>query len=405
MTLSFGTDGIRAKAGIEPLTPQTLFRIGNAIANSVGAQALIVIGRDTRESGDWICDALSNGIIAAGGRVLFGGIMPTAAVSCATLKENADRGIMVTASHNPYYDNGIKLFASTGHKLNKEQQQQLYQALAEDLVQRNGGSRQEEPSLIRHWMERLPQPDLQSMKILLDCAHGAAAPHAPKILQQLGATLTLRGCDPNGSNINAQVGALHPPSNIQDHDLAICFDGDADRLMLVDSQNTILDGDDILWMLHQHYTGPLVGTVMSNGGLEEALQGRLLRSAVGDSNVEALMQQSGARLGAEPSGHVLFSDGLPTGDGLFTILRVLECIGTTLPTSTWTRWPVCKENLRYNHKIDLSTLSSIKTAQESGQRVIVRYSGTEPLLRIMVEGKEAQHHLLNIREEFLEHSR
>ena len=147
--------------------------------------------------------------------------------------------------------------------------------------------------------------------------------------------MTLRGCAPNGKNINRSVGALHPPKDIQEHDLAICFDGDADRLMLVDSRNCILDGDDILWMLHQHYDGPLVGTVLSNGGLEEALHGRLMRSAVGDANVEALMHSSGAKLGAEPSGHVLFADGLPTGDGMFTVLRLLECVGNGLPVPSW----------------------------------------------------------------------
>ena len=404
MSISFGTDGIRATAGIEPLTPQTLFRIGNAIAQSVGFQSLVVIGKDTRESGDWISEALSKGIIAAGSHVRFGGVMPTAAVSCATIGEKAQRGIMVTASHNPFYDNGIKIFSSSGHKLQHKEQEQLQEFLTQDLHHIEGGTYQTS-DLTQHWRNRLPQPDLTGMKILLDCAHGAAAPHAPKILEELGAAITRQGCSPNGKNINASVGALHPPKDITGHDLAICFDGDADRLMLVDSQNRILDGDDILWMLHKYYTGPLVGTVMSNGGLEEALQGRLKRSPVGDSNVEALMKSCGASLGAEPSGHVLFADGLPTGDGLYTILRILECIGKSPLSSSWIRWPVCKENIRFHTRIDLDSLDSIKIAQDSGQRVIVRYSGTEPLLRIMVEGKEANRHLVHIREEFLEKSK
>ena len=404
MTLKFGTDGIRGKAGVEPLTPKTIENLGFAIAQSAGERPKIVIGMDTRESSSWICDALCEGIQKSGGDVLVGGVIPTAAVSCATIGEKASRGIMITASHNPFHDNGIKIFSQTGRKLTNKQQEALLRAFDQPTPQKLRGTRIHHSDLIQHWIRCMPTPDLSNMTILLDCAHGAASIHAPKLFSDLGANLILVGCTPNGKNINANVGALHPPRELQGCDLAICFDGDADRLMLVDTQGHILDGDDILWLLRSHFDGPLVGTVLSNGGLEEALEGRLLRSAVGDANVEKLMHESGSKLGAEPSGHILFKDGLETGDGTYTILRLLECLGDIPKQPSWERWPVCKENLTITERIDLSILKSIKKAEESGQRVIVRYSGTEPLLRIMVEGKEAQFHLQQIRKEFLEYS-
>lgn len=404
MTLAFGTDGIRGKAGVEPLTPKTLEKIGIALTLSAGEKPTIVIGMDTRESGSWICAALCNGIQKAGGSILFGGVMPTAAVSCATIGEKAARGIMITASHNPFHDNGIKIFSQSGRKLTQQQQQLLLEALSLPIPATTLGSFHEQNHLAKHWIRRLPKPNLSGMKILLDCAHGAASTHVPQLFEDLGATLILRGCTPNGTNINKEVGALHPPTNMQNCDLAICFDGDADRLMLVDAQGNILDGDDIIWLLRNHIHGPLVGTVLSNGGLEQALSGRLIRSPVGDANVEAYMHESGANLGAEPSGHVLFSDGLATGDGAYTILRLLQHLESVPKKPNWERWPVCTQNITISKRIDLGTLPSIKKAEESGQRVIVRYSGTEPLLRIMVEGKEAQLHLDQIREDFLEKS-
>ena len=402
MTLTFGTDGIRGRAGVEPLTPQTMKEMGRALAQSAGDAPTIVIGMDTRESGTWICEALSLGIQEAGGSVLFGGVMPTAAVSCATIGEKANRGVMITASHNPFHDNGIKIFSESGHKLTAKQQETLLEAFSSPPSKSKRGTFEYKKQLFKHWLNLLPKPDLSGMKILLDCAHGAASLHTPQLFENLGAKLTLRGCTPDGSNINHHVGALHPPTDIQGCDLAICFDGDADRLMIVDAQGNLLDGDDIIWLFRTHIEGPLVGTVLSNGGLEEALDERLLRSPVGDANVEALMHKSGARLGAEPSGHVLFADGLATGDGTYTILRLLECLKQVPKKPIWERWPVCKENITITTRIDLSTLTSIKKAEESGQRVIVRYSGTEPLLRIMVEGKNAQIHLDQIREDFLE---
>ena len=402
MIPSFGTDGIRGQAGIAPLTPPILHNIGHACAQAFGPHAQITLGRDTRRSGKWISEALSAGIIEGGGQLYDMGIVPTAAVSCAVVAERHTLGIMITASHNPWRDNGIKLFSSGGHKLSKAEQKILLQAMKAPTKNEIKGSYQHSPDLINHWKEALPKPDLRGFSMLVDCAHGAAAPHAPEILRSLGAQLKLRGCEPDGQNINDGVGALHPPQTTEGTDIAICFDGDADRVSFVNTYAQQIDGDDVLWLLRNHFKGPLVGTVMSNGGLEKALNGRLHRSAVGDAHVEELMTQLKSPLGAEQSGHILFAQGLPTGDGLFSALTLLSHIDLPLPKREWERWPVCKQNIRIDGaRIDLKTLTSIKVAESSGQRVIVRYSGTEPLLRIMVEGPQAAQHLTSISEEFL----
>ncbi|MFT4978245.1 MAG: phosphoglucosamine mutase [Myxococcota bacterium] len=247
------------------------------------------------------------------------------------------------------------------------------------------------------WRKKMPSLDLSGVRILLDCAHGAAAPHAPGVLESMGATVIRRGCEPDGRNINDGVGAMHPPEDLRGCDLAICLDGDADRLMMVVPGWGTLDGDDMLWLLSQSTTGPVVGTVMTNGGLEAALGGRLHRAKVGDKNVAELMSRTGAQLGAEPSGHILFADGMPTGDGLYAALRILQSEPGSqtprllLPLAGWKRLPTLHRNLRFEgtrHPLD--TLSTPDEARAAGQRVIIRYSGTEPLLRILVEGEEAQ---------------
>jgi phosphoglucosamine mutase len=221
----------------------------------------------------------------------------------------------------------------------------------------------------------------------------------------MGATVIQRGCTPNGTNINDGVGALHPPSDLQGCDLAICLDGDADRLTMVVPGWGTLDGDDFLWVLSQNTAGPVVGTVMTNGGLESALSGRLHRSAVGDHHVASLMTALGARVGAEPSGHILFSDGMPTGDGLYAALRLLRGSSSAprllLPLAGWRRLPTVKRNIRFDgDRQPLDTLSTPHAAREAGQRVIIRYSGTEPVLRILVEGDSAPSWLDRIADEF-----
>ncbi|MEC7984176.1 MAG: hypothetical protein VX278_03370 [Myxococcota bacterium] len=406
MKLEFGTDGIRGRAGHAPLTPEVIERLGFAAIQSISKQRpKVIVANDTRESSSWIYQALSQGMKEAGADVLYAGVMPTAAVSCATVAEEADLGIMITASHNPWYDNGLKFLDSTGKKLDKTKHRAIIVAFEAPATSKEPGTITESKALIEHWKKELPKPDLTGQTLLVDCANGAAAFCATEILSSLGAKVIQRGCEPNGRNINENVGALHPPKELKGASLGICFDGDADRIALV-SPTGLLDGDDILWMFKDTVQGPLIGTVMSNGGLEEALAGRLLRSAVGDSNVEIQMSVQNARIGAEPSGHVLFSDGLPTGDGLYTALRLIQAVGLPLPSGGWTRWPIAKENIRYEgERIDLSSLNEIDEARRSKQRVIVRYSGTEPVLRILVEGLDAEHHLQKISTAFRERSK
>lgn len=401
--LKFGTDGIRGEAGVFPITPQIIQRIAFAAAH-LFSHPKVLLGKDTRISGEWISQALTTGFLKGGATVINGGTMPTAAVSCEVAQAKLDLGVMITASHNPYQDNGIKLFGTEGKKLSPEMQSQLLQNYVADLPERSNGKVINSDSALQTWRTALPSPNLTGLKILLDCAHGAAAYVAPDYLESLGAEVVRQGCSPNGNNINLKVGALHPPTDLDGCDLAICLDGDADRVVLIDPQHGILDGDDILWILRTLAPGPIIGTVMSNGGLEEALENRLIRTQVGDSNVAAAMQEYNAGIGAEPSGHVLFSDGLPTGDGLYAALRLIEHAGRPpYDIAGWDRWPICKQNIRYTgSQIDLNILKSTQAAQKNGQRVIIRYSGTEPVLRIQVEGTDAQKWLQAIVTEYMQ---
>jgi len=372
--------------------------MGRAIA-AMTQGGRVVIGRDTRESGEWITSALSNGLVAGGATALDGGIMPTAAVSCAVVAHNADAGVVITASHNPWRDNGIKVLNASGEKLTNQAE---LEAFFVDPPAPGGGKHMHLPDAIEAWRASMPSVDLQGVSILLDCAHGAASQHAPGVLQDMGASLKMVGCSPDGRNINDGVGATHPPQSTQGCDIAICLDGDADRLVLIDPTHGTLDGDDILWMLSRRVTGPVVGTIMTNGGLETALQGRLVRTAVGDRHVAAAMTKTGAQIGAETSGHVLFSDGLPTGDGLYSALRILQ-LGLPMKTEGWNRLTVMKTNLRFTgNKIDLSLLETPAQATASGHRVVVRYSGTEPLLRIMIEGQNSDVWAKQVATEFKE---
>jgi len=394
--IKFGTDGIRGPAGIAPLDSHHLERLGCSIALSLNHSDKVLIGRDTRKSGQWIQEALAKGLTEGGVDVFCAGIIPTGALSVAVAKSDYALGIMITASHNPAADNGVKILSSTGHKPTKSQQAALLAQFNQTSTRSKGQVHilSKEESL-KPWLEALPKPDLSGLKIILDCAHGAAAPHVPQILRQLGAEVEEIACTAEGSKINLNCGALHPPQDIGHSTLAICFDGDADRLVMVD-QNGIIDGDDMLWIMSGHISGPLIGTIMSNGGLEEKLKTRLKRSAVGDSHVAALMNVENAPMGAEPSGHVLFSDGLPTGDGLYTALRILSAAIPPFDRS-WSRWPCEQASIRYTkEKVPVQEFFAPDQARSAGQRVIVRYSGTEPKLRILVEGPDAAVWLQNI---------
>ena len=371
--IRFGTDGIRGPAGEWPLTREGAFAIGGAVARWSGGP--VVVGWDTRESSPMLADAVLDGIAAAGSVGLRAGVLPTPALSCAVLGMAA-AGVMITASHNLWEDNGVKVVGRDGRKVFDPTPIEA----AIGATAKPGGRIAELPDAARAWREGLPRPDLGGRSILIDCAHGAATDHAPAFLRELGAAVTLRGCSPDGRNINRGVGALHPPTAISE-DLAICLDGDGDRVAIVDRTLGLLDGDDLLYFLAGE--GPVVGTVMTNGGLEKALgPGRLVRAPVGDRFVAEAMRSSGATIGGEPSGHLLFADGLPTSCGLYTALRALA-----VPwRDKFDRLPQVTRNVRATQ---VGAAAEIAAAERSGHRVIVRKSGTEPVVRVMVEGEDA----------------
>ena len=389
MSLSFGTDGLRGPAGTPPLDPETLKQLGQAAALTLKPKQTVLIGQDTRQSAEWIKEAICSGFVSGGIDVFLGGILPTGALSVAVKQGHYDLGVMITASHNPASDNGIKFLNAEGQKPSDALQDSILKKFGLP-TNRPTGTIHLLSDAAEPWRSSLPCPNLNGLKILLDCANGAAAEHAPAILEALGAELILKGCRPNGHNINDNCGALFPPTDLRGGDMAICFDGDADRVLMVDP-NGVLDGDDMLWILKDHCPGPLVGTIMSNGGLEEVLSERLVRASVGDRHVSKLMKETKATMGAEPSGHVLFSDGLPTGDGLYTALRILDSVGFPPFNRSWTRWPCYQKNITFSSsRIPIENFSTPNKARSDGQRVIVRYSGTEPKLRILVEGLNAE---------------
>lgn len=383
--IRMGTDGVRGPAGVWPLDEAGLRRIGRAVAEI--ARGPVVVGWDTRESSPALADALVRGLIAGGAPAWRAGVLPTPALSAAVAALGASAGAMITASHNPWMDNGVKVVGPDGAKTPDEAA--LEAALDADLS--DAPQAAEVKDLVdptAPWRARLPKLDLRGLRVLLDCANGAASTVAPQVLADLGATLTLRGVSPDGRNINDGCGALHPPRDLGDADLAICLDGDADRLTLVDPARGALDGDDLLWMLAAEAPDrPVVGTLMSNGGLGAALGGRLIRVPVGDKHVHEGMVRAGAPLGGEPSGHTLFADGLPTACGLYTALRVLQGgwpLGPRL--QGWTRWPAARRDVR--RRVDVGALRSPRQAEEAGNRVLVRLSGTEALTRVLVEGPD-----------------
>ena len=374
--IQFGTDGVRGPVGEWPLTPEGAEVIGCALGIWVGRDRDVIIGMDTRASGELLVTALSDGITRGGAHACLAGVLPTAGVSTAIVSHGAAAGAMVTASHNPWTDNGIKVMTSTGGKLED------VASLERLFGEAPSGSRGKRRVLLNpadSWQQALPQVDLSGTRILLDCAHGSAHRLAPAALEQRGAEVVRKGCSPNGENINDGVGALHPPTPEDvlraECDFAICLDGDADRVLLVEPSHGLINGDDFLWMLAGDGLMPVVGTIMSNGGLEQALKGRLIRAKVGDRHVAAAMKKSGAELGAEPSGHILFSDGMPTGDGLYSALRLLSALprradgGPDLRSKCqgWTRWDQASRNLRFSgERIDLEALAEVERARSSG---------------------------------------
>lgn len=427
--LRFGTDGIRGRAPHPPLDAVSVTRLGRVVAaimRESGHAPLAVIGRDTRRSGPLLEAALAAGLMEGGVDVASLGILPTAAVALLSRTLGAGLGAMISASHNPYPDNGLKFFAGTGFKLSDTAEHEIEARLQQDpeeLPQAQPIGRAvpapvpPEEAYLGALLERAGRPTpLRHWRLVLDCAHGAAYRTAPELFRRLGAHVTVLGGEPDGENINRQCGSEHPQRLReavlrQRADAGLAFDGDADRLLLIDERGTLLDGDHILYILARDLYGrgqlrhdTVVGTVMTNLGLERSLQSlglRLERVPVGDRHVAGRMLEGDFVLGGEPSGHiVLFGEGTTTGDGLYTAMKVLGVAVRTRRrlselAAGLRKCPQVLINVPVARQVPLESLPAVVQAQALLEqrmpgpvRILLRYSGTQPLLRVMVEGEE-----------------
>lgn len=418
----FGTDGIRGRAGIYPLDPATVSRIGTALSVSLGDRGrtgplTVVIGCDTRVSSPGIVAALTGGLRAAGAEVRFAGVVPTPAVAHLVKALGADAGISVSASHNAWPDNGIKIFSGQGKKLPDAVEARI-ESLIASAAAVAPAELPEDPSLAdlyeTHLVATIPAR-LDGLRVVVDCAHGAAFRVAPEAFRRAGAEVIVLAASPDGHNINDGCGALHPAAMAEavveaGADLGLALDGDADRAMLADGTGRVLDGDDVLfhWALELEREGKkpgcVVGTVMSNWGLEEALAARgirLIRTAVGDRYVVEEMDRLGVLLGGEQSGHLIRADLTTTGDGTLTGLHIAASVAATrVPLASGPRLvraPQVLVNVHVREKTPFEGIPGfpglIARAEEriAGRgRILVRYSGTELLARVMVEGVERQ---------------
>ncbi|HHO55552.1 MAG TPA: phosphoglucosamine mutase [Trueperaceae bacterium] len=419
----FGTDGIRGIAGKEPITADFAFKLGVAATETLKANGVlkpeIAIGRDTRHSGVMLSSAISGGIMSRGGNVTLLGIMPTPGVSFLTRELEADAGIVISASHNPFEDNGIKFFNSQGKKLSDAIEQEI-----EDRLEQSGATLDdvvgEDIGVTKRYSHENDDyykyllnlaPSLEDMKIGLDCANGAAYEIAPRLFRELGAHLDVIDAHPDGININLECGSTHPESlirrvNALGLELGVSFDGDADRALLVDKKGRLVDGDHILAInALANNEKAIVATIMSNLGVENYLKQngiKMIRSQVGDRYVHEELVKRKLNLGGEQSGHILFLDLSPTGDGILTALQTLKSIkksGKSL--EQWLDEIPLFPQVLLNQKVALElkaeipnhpkVLSAVAKAEnmlgKSG-RINLRPSGTEPIIRVMVEGED-----------------
>ncbi len=425
-TRLFGTDGVRGKAGDFPLDHTTVRRLGAALVRALphGTESPhLLIGRDTRESGDWIEAELAHGAGGEGAEVTSIGIVPTPAVAYLTRAfTKYDAGVVISASHNPFEDNGIKVFSGRGEKFTEAVEREVEAIVADRSWDVRDGAPKEVPgavlvdSYLDHLRAVLPDPELfRGFTLAVDCANGATTTVAPALFRSLGFDTLVIGDTPDGRNINLHCGSTHPEQLAEvvvksGAQLGVAFDGDGDRAIFVDHRGRVVNGDAVLLMCARHLQkqgrlpgDAIVATVMSNIGLELALRESgidMIRTAVGDKYVMEEMQKRGIALGGEQSGHVIFSDYLFTGDGLCTALNVLQTVmssGRTLAdlADDLTNYPQVLLNVRVREKVDLQTVPAVAAAiaeveaRVSGHgRLLVRYSGTEPLLRVMLEGKD-----------------
>ncbi len=427
----FGTDGIRGVANEAPMTPEVALRLGRAIAfvarRDETRPVRVVIGKDTRLSGYMLETALAAGICAMGGRVMLSGPIPTPAVAYLTTSMRADAGVVISASHNPFGDNGIKIFGPDGFKLVDEKELEIEQLLEDDrLDSRNptgsgvGKAERLDDAAGRYVVyckSTFPSSrTLDGVRVVVDAAHGAAYRVAPAVFAELGAEVCAIGCRPNGRNINRDAGALHP-EHVQSEvkarhaSIGVALDGDADRVVIIDEHGTIVDGDALMALCATRMIragrlakNTLVTTVMSNLGLDRALQGaggKLIRTAVGDRYVVEAMRAGGYNFGGEQSGHLVFLEHASTGDGIVAALQVLDAMLTEerplseLAARVMERVPQVLENVTLAERRpieqmpELSALcAKVESALGDTGRLLVRWSGTEAKLRIMVEGED-----------------
>lgn len=420
----FGTDGVRGVANTE-LTPELAFKLGRAATFLFGQEhknPVVLIGRDTRLSGQMLEAALAAGICSAGGQAILAGVVPTPAVAYLTRKLNAQAGVVISASHNPYHDNGIKFFAGTGYKLPdavEDKLEELVLADSDDLPRPTGG----EVGVITHrhdlvndyvdYVLGLVPVDFKGLKIVVDCANGAAYEVAPMVLKKLGAEVIVLFDEPNGININNDCGSTHLDNlkkAVLEHkaDIGIAHDGDADRCLAIDEKGQVIDGDQIMVMcaLNLMKAGKLkdntlVATVMSNIGLHRAIKdagGKVVVTPVGDRYVLEAMLEQGYVLGGEQSGHIIFGDYNTTGDGVMTALQLITAVqqsGKKLSElgALMKQYPQLLVNVRVKSKDGWQENARIAAAIKAGDdelgengRILVRPSGTEPLIRVMAEG-------------------
>jgi phosphoglucosamine mutase len=432
----FGTDGIRGVAGEFPLSRESTYVIGRALGHDLvrsNPKSRAVIGQDTRESSAWIADRVCAGLTSVGVQVESAGVITTPGVAYLARSRQYDAGVVISASHNPWTDNGIKVFSGTGYKLPDSHELAIEQEIfglwkdgvpAAEQADTAAASSLPGDANLRHayiqWLASNIKAPLGSLRVLVDCANGAATSEAPELFRVCRVQATILHASPDGRNINEGCGALHPQNvasqiaaNPGKYDLGITFDGDADRALFSDAAGNVVNGDAVILLAARHMlnlnalpNATVVATTMSNMGVEAALKRsgiRMLRANVGDKYVLEEMQRSGAALGGEQSGHIIFRDGeATTGDGLLTALRVMEIMvrsGKMLAelVSDLKVFPQTIQNVRVREKVPLKDVPAVQKSIEAAEselngngRVVVRYSGTEALARVMVEAESEE---------------
>ncbi len=423
----FGTDGMRGEAGAFPLDKNTIELVGSSLARQfrekLGREPRFVIGRDTRESGDWIENAFCRGAISNDAQCESAGIITTPGVAFLTKNDGFDAGIVISASHNPFEDNGIKIFSPTGRKIDEATEREIEKDIFQNskfkiqdskFKVENSKAVEMQNEYLNYLFGEFSTLSLENLKIVIDCANGAASNLAPKLFQTFGAKVSVFNNEPDGRNINENCGSLHL-ENVQKKvldekaDFGAAFDGDADRSLFVDEKGNLVDGDAVLWIMANHLQAEnklnnqtAVATVMSNIGLEIALDSKnikLLRTAVGDKYVLQELLNTNSSIGGEQSGHIIFPDKSLVGDGMMTTLFLLEVMrknNKTLSelTQGFTQFPQILVNVKVKEKRPFDEVKEIAEAAaeierelDGKGRLLLRYSGTENLARVMIEGK------------------